>query len=146
MLQDITILSHHTILSGYCTLGRVFQQSVQPFPASGKYRVFERLYPPSVDAPENEDDRIRISFMYDLFALRINRPRVSVGLPDFGGNHIMIRTAGFYVRLCHCKKGSAKVKKLAPLSASANASVKSAIQGRQASPNYPSITSAARSA
>jgi Peptidase family M23 len=57
-----------------------------------------------------EDDRKKISFVYDLFSLLINKPKVSDGFGAFGGNHIMIRAGDFYVLLCHLKKGSARVK------------------------------------
>jgi len=59
---------------------------------------------------DTEDDRKKISFVYDLFSLLINKPKVTDGFSAFGGNHIMIRANGFYVLLCHLKKNSARVK------------------------------------
>ena len=62
----------------------------------------------SLDAVE---DRTKISFVYDLFSLLINKPKETEGFGYFGGNHIMIKADDFYVLLCHLKKGSLKVKK-----------------------------------
>ncbi|MBI4379412.1 MAG: M23 family metallopeptidase [Nitrospinae bacterium] len=58
-----------------------------------------------------EEDREKISFVYDLLSLLINKAKVSDGFGAFGGNHIMIYAGDFYVLLCHLKKGSASVKK-----------------------------------
>lgn len=64
-----------------------------------------------VESHDVEGDRTKISFIYDLFSLLINKPKVTDGFGAFGGNHIMISTGDFYVLLCHLKKGSARVKK-----------------------------------
>ena len=58
-----------------------------------------------------EKDRMKISFIYDLFSLLINKPKVNEGFGAFGGNHIMIKAGEFYVLLCHLKNGSVNVKK-----------------------------------
>ncbi|MBN4053150.1 M23 family metallopeptidase [bacterium AH-315-L15] len=58
-----------------------------------------------------EDDRRKISFVYDLFSLLIKKPKVSDGFGAFGGNHIMIQAGSYYVLLCHLKKDSASVRK-----------------------------------
>lgn len=58
-----------------------------------------------------EKDRKKISFLYDLISLLINKPKVSDGFGAFGGNHIMIRTGDVFVLLCHLKQGSSKVRK-----------------------------------
>ena len=58
-----------------------------------------------------ENDRKKISFVYDLFSLLIKKPKVSDGFGAFGGNHIMIQAGNFYVLLCHLKKDSARVRK-----------------------------------
>ena len=57
-----------------------------------------------------EDDRKRISFLYDLLLLLINKPKVSSGFQAFGGNHIMIRCGNVFVLLCHLRKGSSRVR------------------------------------
>lgn len=56
-----------------------------------------------------EEDRKRISFIYDLFSLLINKPKVSEGFGAFGGNHLMIQAGDNFVLLCHLKKGSLRV-------------------------------------
>ena len=58
-----------------------------------------------------ENDRTKISFIYDLLSLLINKPKVSDGFGAFGGNHVMIRSGDIYVLLCHLRKGSSKVRK-----------------------------------
>jgi len=57
-----------------------------------------------------ENDRTKISFVYDLLSLLINKPKVSDGFGAFGGNHVMIRSGDIYVLLCHLRKGSSKVR------------------------------------
>ncbi|MDH5407376.1 MAG: M23 family metallopeptidase, partial [Gammaproteobacteria bacterium] len=64
-----------------------------------------------VASDDKEEDRMRISFIYDLFSLLINMPKESDGFEKFGGNHIMIKTGEVYILLCHLKNNSAKVKK-----------------------------------
>jgi len=64
-----------------------------------------------VESHDAEEDRIKISFIYDLFSLLINKPKESEGFGSFGGNHIMIKADNYYVLLCHLKKGSLNVKK-----------------------------------
>lgn len=64
-----------------------------------------------VESHDAEKDRMKISFIYDLFSLLINKPKESEGFGNFGGNHIMIKADNFYVLLCHLKKGSLNVKK-----------------------------------
>ncbi|MDH5369176.1 MAG: M23 family metallopeptidase [Gammaproteobacteria bacterium] len=64
-----------------------------------------------IESQDVENDRMKISFIYDLFSLLINKPKESEGFGNFGGNHIMIKADDFYVLLCHLKKGSVNVKK-----------------------------------
>lgn len=64
-----------------------------------------------VESHDVEEDRMKISFIYDLFSLLINKPKESEGFGKFGGNHILIKTGDFYVLLCHLKKSSVNVKK-----------------------------------
>jgi hypothetical protein len=59
-----------------------------------------------VESHDGEEDRIKISFIYDLLSLLINKPKVSDGFGAFGGNHIMIRADDVFVLLCHLKRGS----------------------------------------
>jgi len=59
---------------------------------------------------DSEADRLKISFLYDLFSLMINKPKESAGFGAFGGNYIMIGKDDYYVLLCHLRQGSAKVK------------------------------------
>jgi murein DD-endopeptidase MepM/ murein hydrolase activator NlpD len=63
-----------------------------------------------VESHDAEDDRIKISFIYDLISLLRNKPSVSDGFGAFGGNHIMISAGGYFVLLCHLRKNSVKVK------------------------------------
>lgn len=58
-----------------------------------------------------EEDRIKISFIYDLLSLLINKPKVPDGFGAFGGNHIMIRADDVFVLLCHLKRGSLRARK-----------------------------------
>jgi len=64
-----------------------------------------------VESHDTEDDRIKISFVYDLISLLINKPRISEGFGAFGGNHVMISAGRYFVLLCHLRKNSVKVKK-----------------------------------
>jgi len=64
-----------------------------------------------MESHDNEKDRRKISFLYDLISLMLNKPKVSDGFGAFGGNHIMIRSDDKYVLLCHLKQGSSRVKK-----------------------------------
>jgi hypothetical protein len=63
-----------------------------------------------VASHDAEDDRRRISFIYDLFSMLLHRPKITDGFGAFGGNHIMIRADDYHVLLCHLKKGSVRVK------------------------------------
>lgn len=63
-----------------------------------------------VASHDTEDDRKKISFIYDLASLLINKPKVSGGFGAFGGNHIMIRSGDIFVLLCHLRQGSSRVK------------------------------------
>lgn len=63
------------------------------------------------ESHDGEIDRIKISFIYDLFRLLINKPKESDGFGAFGGNHVMIKSNGCYLLLCHLKKGSVLVNK-----------------------------------
>jgi murein DD-endopeptidase MepM/ murein hydrolase activator NlpD len=64
-----------------------------------------------VQCHDTESDRKRISFIYDLLSLLINKPKVSDGFGAFGGNHIMIRAGEIHVLLCHLRQGSSRVNK-----------------------------------
>ncbi|NOQ70102.1 MAG: peptidoglycan DD-metalloendopeptidase family protein [Gammaproteobacteria bacterium] len=64
-----------------------------------------------VDSHGVEKDRKKISFIYDLFSLLINKPKESEGFGMFGGNYITIKSGDFYVLLCHLKEGSVNIKK-----------------------------------
>ncbi|MEW5757736.1 MAG: M23 family metallopeptidase [Pseudomonadota bacterium] len=63
-----------------------------------------------VESHDAEVDRKRISFAYDLVSLLLNKPEVANGFGAFGGNHVMIQAEGYFVLLCHLKKGSLIVK------------------------------------
>lgn len=73
--------------------------------------IFSPIDETVVESHDAEKDRMKISFIYDLFSLLINKPKESEGFGNFGGNHIMIKAGDFYVLLCHLKKDSVKVKK-----------------------------------
>lgn len=60
---------------------------------------------------DTEHDRRKISFIYDLLALLINKPKVSDGFGAFGGNHILIQAGDIFILLCHLRQGSSKVRK-----------------------------------
>lgn len=64
-----------------------------------------------VDSHDVEKDRMKISFIYDLLSLLINKPKESEGFGKFGGNYITIKSGDYYVLLCHLKEGSVNVKK-----------------------------------
>jgi len=64
-----------------------------------------------IETYDIENDRKKISFIYDLFSLLINKPKVSAGFGAFGGNHIMIQAGDVFVLLCHLRQGSLKVGK-----------------------------------
>lgn len=64
-----------------------------------------------VESHGTENDRMKISFIYDLFSLLINKPKVSDGFGAFGGNHVMIRAGNVFVLLCHLRQGSLRVGK-----------------------------------
>lgn len=64
-----------------------------------------------VASHDGEPDRLRISFIYDLLRLLINKPKESGGFGAFGGNFIMIKVNGYYVLLCHLMAGSLAVNK-----------------------------------
>ena len=64
-----------------------------------------------VASHDAEKDRTKISFVFDLLSLLINKPKVADGFGAFGGNHIMIRAGDIFVLLYHLKQGSAKVRK-----------------------------------
>jgi hypothetical protein len=63
------------------------------------------------ESHDGELDRLKISFIYDLFRLLINKPKEAGGFGPFGGNHVMIKADGYYLLLCHLKKDSILVKK-----------------------------------
>lgn len=65
--------------------------------------VFSPVNGVVVASYDHEDDRKKISFIYDLVSLLMNKPKVSEGFGAFGGNHIMINSSDFYVLLCHLK-------------------------------------------
>lgn len=73
--------------------------------------VFSPVEGVVVASHDIEEDRKKISFIYDLLSLLINKPKVSDGFAAFGGNHIMIRAGGIFVLLCHLKQGSSRVRK-----------------------------------
>ena len=64
-----------------------------------------------VASHDTEGDRKKISFIYDLLALLIHKPKVSDGFGAFGGNHIIIQADDVFVLLCHLMKGSLRVIK-----------------------------------
>ena len=64
-----------------------------------------------VDCIDGKPDRKKISFLYDLIKLRINRPPFSAGFAAFGGNSIMIQADDIYILLCHLRNGSVLGKK-----------------------------------
>ncbi|MEJ2696956.1 MAG: M23 family metallopeptidase [Candidatus Sulfobium sp.] len=64
-----------------------------------------------VESHGTENDCKRISFIYDLFSLLINKPKVADGFGAFGGNHVMIRAEDIFVLLCHLRQGSLQVGK-----------------------------------
>lgn len=64
-----------------------------------------------VQSHDAEDDRRKISFIYDLVSLLMNKPNVADGFGAFGGNHVMIRAGDVFVLLCHLRQGSLKVGK-----------------------------------
>jgi len=68
-----------------------------------------------VASHDSEKDRTKISFIYDLVSLLINKPNVSDGFGAFGGNHIMIRASDIFVLLCHLKQGSSRVREGDPV-------------------------------
>lgn len=55
-------------------------------------------------------DRLRISFLYDLFSLLLHKPRESAGFKAFGGNYVCIKSGDFFVLLCHLRQGSVQVE------------------------------------
>jgi len=73
--------------------------------------VFSPVNGVVVDSHDSENDRNDLSFIYDLFSLIINKPKVSDGFGAFGGNHLMIRAGDIYVLLCHLRQGSLRVRK-----------------------------------
>jgi len=73
--------------------------------------VFSPVEGSVVESHDAEDDRKKISFVYDLVSIFRNKPRVSDGFGAFGGNHVMIHSGEYFVLLCHLKKDSVKVKK-----------------------------------
>ena len=73
-------------------------------------QVFSPVDGVVVASHDVEEDRRKISFLYDLFSLLLNKPKVREGFGAFGGNHIFIRAGEFYVLLCHLKKDSVKVR------------------------------------
>lgn len=64
-----------------------------------------------VESHDGENDRKKISFIYDLFSLLIHKPKVSDGFGAFGGNHVMIQAGNVFVLLCHLRHGSLTVEK-----------------------------------
>jgi len=64
-----------------------------------------------VECLDGKTDRKNISFIYDLFKLLTNKPKVAEGFGAFGGNHIMIQADNVFVLLCHLRNGSLLVKK-----------------------------------
>jgi len=64
-----------------------------------------------VERHDTENDRKKISFVYDLLSLLVNKPKVSDGFGAFGGNYILIRAGDIFVLLCHLRHGSLRVRK-----------------------------------
>lgn len=58
---------------------------------------------------DGEADRKKISFIYDLLRLLINKPKVEDGFGAFGGNHILIKFDDYYLLLCHLRMNSITV-------------------------------------
>ena len=73
--------------------------------------VFSPVNGVVVASLDDADDRKSICFIYDLVSLLLTRRKASDGFGVFGGNHIMIRSADFYVLLCHLKHGTAVVER-----------------------------------
>ena len=73
--------------------------------------VFSPVDGEVIASHDGETDRTKISFIYDLFRLLINKPKEEDGFGAFGGNHVLIRFNDIYVLLCHLKMHSLTVKK-----------------------------------
>lgn len=67
-----------------------------------------------VECESSVADRTAICMSYDLFKLLLNKPKESDGFGAFGGNYVVIETAGVnetvYVLMCHMQQDSVKVK------------------------------------
>jgi len=63
-----------------------------------------------VASHDSEEDRKRLSFVYDLLSLLTNKTKIADGFGAFGGNRVMIRSGEVFVLLCHLKHGSSKVR------------------------------------
>jgi len=95
--------------------GNFFRHLVSFIPVEDTRAWSSPVYSPVngvvVECLDGKSDRQKISFIYDLFKLRTNKPKVSDGFGAFGGNYIMLQADNIFVLLCHLRNGSLLVKK-----------------------------------
>lgn len=96
------------------TRGGFFRHALSFISVSDTLTWGQSVYAPVggkvIAAHDGEADRMKISFIFDLFRLLLNQPKASKGFAAFGGNYIVIKFEQFYVLLCHLKKDSVLVK------------------------------------
>jgi len=63
-----------------------------------------------VACSDGAPDRERISFVRDLLALLIFRPRPGSPFPAFGGNYVVLKCGDVYPLMAHLRCGSVRVK------------------------------------